>query len=366
MPRIARTALALLLALPLSLAPGAIGGAAETNGLQLSEFRIDYDALCDMREEWADNMLATHEQGTWAPLKFELTDSQLARMGLPSGDVLRSRRYDVPTIVSRDGSFQRIDPEEFSAAMDPALISYAGTGCFGIRPGSLYLIITDNSIALCSLAHLYGTSISTAGHCGKSGDTATVIAAVGNNSSIAGPVLLDFGTFKGSRDGGLGNDYAKIPITSTYMNLVTPTMCFWGGPRGVYTKSGATVSVNVLQGQISVDPDPFLPQAIVHYGHGLGIGAGGTPRAGAAIHWGSSHFMFFGAINFGDSGSGANTVTGDTVGANMEAAGIITHIYVDPLMRQGLGIMGGTRATKLGTPTDGQIVPYPVPVQGLP
>jgi hypothetical protein len=76
--------------------------------------------------------------------------------------------------------------------------------------------------------------------------------------------------------------------------------------------------------------------------------------------------MFFGVINFGDSGSGANTVTGDTVGANMEAAGIITHIYVDPLMRQGFGIMGGTRATRVGTPTNGQIVPYPAPVQGLP
>lgn len=76
--------------------------------------------------------------------------------------------------------------------------------------------------------------------------------------------------------------------------------------------------------------------------------------------------MFIGAITPGDSGSGANTLTGDTVGANMEAAGIMTHIYVDPLMRQGIGIMGGTRATKVGTPTNGQIVPYPVPIQGLP
>jgi hypothetical protein len=76
--------------------------------------------------------------------------------------------------------------------------------------------------------------------------------------------------------------------------------------------------------------------------------------------------MFSGEIAPGDSGSGANTLTGDSVGANMEAAGIITHIYIDALMRQGIGIMGGTRATKLGTPTNGQIVPYPVPVSGLP
>lgn len=365
MARSGRLPLALILALPLILAPGAAGQAAETERLQLSEFRIDHEAMCDLREEWADNLLATHESGTWVPLRFELTDSQLARMGLPSADVLRSRRYSAPTIVSPDGQFEEIPLEDLEAAMDPAVVSYAGTGCLGIRPGALYLIITGNSIALCSMAHLYGTSISTAGHCGKGGNKATVIAAVGN-SSIAGPVLLDFGTFKSSTDGGLGNDKALIAITSTYMNLVTPTMCFWGGPRGVYTKTGGTATINWNNGQVSVNPDPFLPQAIVHYGHGLGVGAGGTPRAGAAIHWDSSHFMFFGVINFGDSGSGANTVTGDTAGANMEAAGIITHIYVDPLMRQGLGIMGGTRATRVGTPTNGQIVPYPVPVQGLP
>ena len=360
MPKLARTVLLLLVALPLILAPGATEAAQEQ--LQLSEFRIDYDAMCDMREEWADGVLATYPHGTWAPLRFELTDSQLARMGLPSADVLRSRSYDVPTMVSQQGRFERIAPSEFAAAMDPALVSYAGTGCLGIRPGALYLIITNNSIALCSLAHLYGTSISTAGHCGKGGNTATVIAAVGNN----GPVLLDFGTFKSSTDGGLGNDKALIAINSSYMNLVTPTMCFWGGPRGVYTKTGGTATINWNNGQVSVNSDPFIPQAIVHYGHGLGVGAGGTPRAGAAIHWGASHFMFFGVITFGDSGSGANTLTGDTVGANMEAAGVITHIYVDPLMRQGLGIMGGTRATRIGTPTNGQIVPYPAPVQGLP
>jgi len=51
----------------------------------------------------------------------------------------------------------------------------------------------------------------------------------------------------------------------------------------------------------------------------------------------------------------------------MEAAGIMTHLYIDPLMRQGLGIMGGTRATAVGgTLANGQIVPYPVPISGLP
>jgi hypothetical protein len=77
--------------------------------------------------------------------------------------------------------------------------------------------------------------------------------------------------------------------------------------------------------------------------------------------------MFTGVLTPGDSGSGSNTLAGDTVGATMEAAGINTHIYVDPLMRKGIGIMGGTRATQVaGTLANGQIVPYPVPAPGLP
>lgn len=58
--------------------------------------------------------------------------------------------------------------------------------------------------------------------------------------------------------------------------------------------------------------------------------------------------MFFGVISFGDSGSGANTLAGDTVGANMQAAGILTHIWLpwtDLGQRAGLGTMAGTPAT---------------------
>jgi hypothetical protein len=271
----------------------------------------------------------------------------------------------VPTIVTKDGRFREIPIDEFNAAMDPAVASYAGHGCLGIRPGAWLLLLNDG-VGWCSLAHLHGSAISTAGHCGSNGDVATVIAAFGNRGGVAGPVLLDFGTFGTSVDGGLGNDYALININSAYQNLVTPTMCFWGGPRGVYTKTGGTATFNWNNGRLTINPDPLLPQAVVHYGHGAGVGAGGTPRAGASIHWGASHFMFNGVITPGDSGSGANTVLGDTVGANMEAAGIMTHIYIDPLMRQGIGIMGGTRTTKVGTPTNGQIVPYPIPIQGLP
>jgi hypothetical protein len=363
--------------------------AATSETWSFSEFTVSEDAMCAMRDAWAADVLAAHPAGTWAPLEFQVTDAHLAAMGLPSKDTLLSRRYPSPTLVTADGRFFDVPSSELEtavaatqpergggsgeAAAGPTVTAYAGAGCLGIRPGAWLLLISGGSIGWCSMAHVYGSpgsyDISTAGHCGKTGDTATVIAALGNRGDATGAVLLDFGTFAQSHDGGLGNDWALIDIKPEYQSLVSPTMCFWGGPRGIYTKTGGLVTVSLTGNNpgVTVNPDPLLAQAVVHYGHGTGIGAGGTPRAGTAIHWGASHFMFEGAIVFGDSGSGANTVLGDTVGANMEAAGIITHLYIDPLMRQGIGIMGGTRATAVaGTLANGQIVPYPAPAPGLP
>lgn len=367
--------------------------------VELAPFHVDEQALCEVTKEWTDELVATHRPGTWAKMDFEVTDDQLARLGLPSKEILTSRRYAKPTLVTQDGQFfdvplsqlerftRRTSPPppgkggggsgggDNPSGSGPTVMSYAGTGCMGIRPGSLLLLISGNSIGWCSMAHVYGSpgsyDISTAGHCGKAGDPATVIAALGNRGDATGVVLLDFGRFATSHDGGLGNDWALIDIDSQYQSLVTPTMCFWGGPRGMYTKTGSLVGITIprrgLIPNVSVTPDPTLAQTIVHYGHGAGVGAGGTPRAGEVIHWGTNHFMFSGAIAPGDSGSGANTVLGDTIGANMEAAGIITHIWIDPLMRSGIGIMGGTRATQVsGTLADGQIVPYPIPISGLP
>jgi hypothetical protein len=319
--------------------------------------------MTQLREDWTNRILATHQPGTWAPLKMELSDRHLDMMGLPSAATLRAMDFSKPTAFHADGSTE---------TFDPALVSFAGTGYFGIRPGALILLISGNSIGWCSAAHVYGSAgaydISTAGHCGNTGDIATVIGVVGNNT----PVLIDFGKFSSSRDGGVGNDWAIIDIYPQYQHLVTPTMAFWGGPRGIYTKTGAVAGItfsqnNLLRPQINLNPDPLLAQQIAHYGHGAAVGTGGTPRTGTALAWGSTHFMFFGVLTPGDSGSGSNTITGDTVGATMEAAGINTHIYVDPLMRKGLGIMAGTRSTAVsGTLANGQLVGYPVPIQILP
>jgi hypothetical protein len=405
MLKIGRIAVAVSL-LAVALLAATQGASASERDVSISELTIDEDALCEVRDQWLDEMLASNEPGTWAKTKFEPTDAQLEQLGLPSGDILRAGDYSRPTLVTKDGRYIPVGYDELQEAFvqslaakndgsgnekkgrgrsasggqetapaEPTIATYAGTGCLGIRPGALLLSVTSNSIGWCSMAHVYGSAgaydISTAGHCGKPGTTATVIAGLGNRGDATGVILLDFGQFATSKDAGLGNDWALIDIYSRYQNLVTPTMCFWGGPRGKYTATGALVGVsfpgNSLIPTVSADPNPFLAQTIVHYGHGAGVGAGGTPRAGEAIAWGSTHFMFFGAISPGDSGSGANTLTGDSVGANMEAAGILTHLYVDPLMRKGLGIMGGTRATAVsGTLANGQMVPYPAPIPGLP
>jgi hypothetical protein len=390
---IIRRILALAIAFLIALAVTGVGWAARTEPTSLSEFTLDADAKAKLTDLWSEQLSTKAPADGWVPMRADLTDEMLDLMGLPSQAVLKNMRFPEPTIVDRQGRTERVqlpmgkgggggdrgkgDLGVGTTAALPAVTTYAGAGWFGIRPGAWILLLSGGGIGWCSAAHVYGSAgsydISTAGHCGKTGDVATVIAAFGNRDSVAGPVLLDFGKFASSTgDAGIGKDWALIDIYSQYQNLVTPTMAFWGGPRGMYTKTGSLVSVRVLEGNrikpgVTVTPDPFLAQAIVHYGHGAGIGAGGTPRAGGAIHWGASHFMFSGAISPGDSGSGANTLLGDTVGANMEAAGIITHIYIDALMRQGIGIMAGTRATQVrATLANGQIVPYPIPISGPP
>lgn len=351
--------------------------------VELGEYTLSAAKLAHLQDRWVDQLQSRYSPGTWAPMSFELHNRDLRLMGLPPKRVLLSHRYRVPTAFRPDGSPVRLTAKggkggghgggsggSSGTAADPAVVTYAGAGFAGIRPGAWLLLINDDSIGWCSMAHVYGSpgsyAVSTAGHCGKVGDVATAIGVVGNRL----PVLLDFGKFTSSTgDGGLGHDWALISVDSQYQNLVTPTMAFWGGPIGMYTAEGELVDPE-LQGNnpdVGVNPQPNLVQGIVHYGHGTGIGAGGTPRAGAAIAWLPDHFMFSGAITPGDSGSGANTLTGDGVGDNREAAGIITHLWIDSLMRDGVGIMGGTRATLVnGTLANGQILPYPAPVPGAP
>lgn len=332
--------------------------------LEIGEYGVPDDVMCKIREQWLETIAQTYPVDSWAPLRWDPTDEQLAMLGLPSRAWLMANEFPEPTAVFPDGTTQKV-------AL-PAVAAYGGAGCFGIRPGA-WLLLLDGGVGWCSMAHVYGSpgnyAVSTAGHCGKVGDRATVIAAFSNTGI---PILLDFGAFsKSTGDGGIGNDWALIGVKAQYQHLVSPTMCAWGGPTGMFTKTGATVGVQWPRQigrlpTVSTNTDPLLPQLVLHYGHGSGVGQGvGTARVGLAVDWRSNYFTWFGAITPGDSGSGANTAGGDTIGAVREAAGINTHIYVDglQLFKTGTGYLASTRATSVSsTLANGQLVPYPAPV----
>jgi hypothetical protein len=378
----------LLLILPMLAVTGSLGELPDTP-ITLSEFQIAPDAMCELRERWVAQLVEKYGVGSVAPMKFVLEDEDLALMGLPSKDFLLNHRFPEPTLVTPDGQAFPVQlPGTVTAAgpWGPNAATFAGTGCFGIRPGAFLLTVTSNEIGWCSMAHVYGTAgsyqISTAGHCGKVGDLGTVIAATGSRGDVTGVVLLDFGKYsKSTGDAGIGKDWALISVYSQYQSLVSPTMCFWGGPFGKFTPVGAVASVNLgwnfnrfpfFQGAsvAPVNPNPFLVQELVHYGHGAGLGPGGTPRTGVSQAWWSTYYAFYGAISPGDSGSGSNTLLGGSVGAQRQAAGINTHIVlVDPseIAKDMGALMIGTRSTVVtASLANGQLVPYPAPAPGLP
>ncbi len=163
----------------------------------------------------------------------------------------------------------------------------------GIRPGAF--IIVGGGV-LCSTNFVFRNggnyAIGTAGHCGKVGQSVTMLALP--------RVLFNIGTITKSVDGGPGNDFALISINPALNKLVSPSMAHWGGPVGKYT-------------------GPNAPLFVKHSGHGLVVGTGGTPRLGVGINWSPTLWQFAGAILFGDSGSAATS-------GNGKAVGNITHI----------------------------------------
>ncbi|MGH2774806.1 MAG: hypothetical protein ACRDJT_05150 [Actinomycetota bacterium] len=176
-------------------------------------------------------------------------------------------------------------------------IPASGLAFTGIRPGSWIL-----SPAGCTTNFVFGngTEIGTAGHCANVGDEVTIVAAPG--------LLMNIGTVSLSRDNGIGDDFALIDIYPAMQQYVNPSMAHWAGPTG--------------------SANPQFGDAVVHSGHGLVIGTGGTPRAGLVTYTGpgdtnnnSAAYGWDGAASPGDSGSAVRNATGD-------AAGNLTHLVV--------------------------------------
>jgi hypothetical protein len=173
-------------------------------------------------------------------------------------------------------------------------------GEVGIRPGSWILEpygCTANFIFQSGGSYAIGT----AGHCVDAVGQSVVLLTVAPGG--ANPVLVDVGTVITFRDNGIGDDFALVSIRPELNAWVFPTMAVVAGPCGAYSGSG--------------------PETVWHYGHGLAIGTGGTPRAGLALRWGADEFGWSGLAIFGDSGSAVR------VGTGLQAAGDLTHLVVD-------------------------------------
>lgn len=171
-------------------------------------------------------------------------------------------------------------------------------GEVGIRPGSWMI-----SPFWCTMNYIFQKgstlAIGTAGHCVGSGKVTLLTLAPGG----ANPVLVELGRVLLKRNAGIGKDYALVEIPPALHSWVFPTQAVVGGPCGVYTAN---------------DPLP-----VAHYGHGVVVGTGGTPRAGMGFSldrdpigvkgtdwdWDADSIVWAGLINGGDSGSGVRVGT---------------------------------------------------------
>lgn len=202
-------------------------------------------------------------------------------------------------------------------------------GEVGIRPGSWMI-----APYWCTMNFLFQKSgtlaIGTAGHCLESGEPVVLLTLAPGGSN---PVLVELGRVLLKRDAGIGKDYGLVEIPPHLHSWAFPTMGVVGGPCGVYAGG---------------DPWP-----VAHYGHGVGVGTGGTPRAGVGFElerdpgivrgvdwdWDADSIVWAGLINGGDSGSGVRI-------GQLPAVSNLTH---------GIGITGlepsalawGTRVTTI-------------------
>ena len=281
------------------------------------------------------------EAAKLTPPKFtQLEIKRAAAKALASGAKPRKLRRATPAWYTAK---QQRKVERSEEGWTPAPVDAPLPGEVGIRPGSWMI-----SPYWCTMNFIFQKSgtvaIGTAGHCVEPGEP-VVLLTLAPSSGI--PVLVELGRVLLHRDAGIGKDYALVEIPPQHYDWIFPTMGVVGGPCGVYAEN--------------------TPQPVFHYGHGLGVGTGGTPRAGMGfslengtlpikirgldLTWDSDSIVWAGLINGGDSGSGVRIGT-------LPAVSNLTH---------GIGITGlepsalawGTRVTTI-TNSGWQLVNSPL------
>ena len=224
------------------------------------------------------------------------------------------------------------------------------SGYIGIRPGSQMI-----APAGCTMNFIFRRSgvyaIGTAGHCvSRVGEPVTLLTiAPGSPPSPANLVLVQIGNVISRTENGIGDDFALVSIKPELQSWVWPTIPVVGGPCGSYTGDGLTEQPLPLRGHATVDAG----EQIFHYGHGVGIGAGGTPRTGHGLYWESTAFWWAGSVVFGDSGSGARVGT-----TGLGAAGDVTHLVIFDGKHLG-ATAAGTRISRMAQLAGGSLVSSP-------
>jgi hypothetical protein len=176
-----------------------------------------------------------------------------------------------------------------------------------LSPGDELDVNTASGGVICTLAFLVASPdalyFATAGHCIHVNDTASN-PDVGNFGKGAFHYL---NPETGSEsDGSPGEDFALIRIDPSFYDRVSPTECYWGGPKGLYTDTPGSGGVK-------------------HFGHGEGPGDLGPtqPRQGLNLQTDAKAFYWTGFGVPGDSGS---AVLSD----DLKAVGVLTHLVVSP------------------------------------
>jgi hypothetical protein len=261
----------------------------------------------------------------------EFTQAEIKRAAakaLASGAKPRKLRGATPAWYGKKEK-RRVERDKDGNGWTAAPVDAPLPGEVGIRPGSWMI-----SPYLCTMNFIFQKSgtlaIGTAGHC-IDGNEPVVLLTLAPSSGV--PVLVELGQVLLKRNAGIGQDYALVEIPPEHHDWVFPTMGVVGGPCGVFAEN--------------------TPQPVFHYGHGVGVGTGGTPRAGMGFalaedpigvkgtdwDWDADSIVWAGLINGGDSGSGVRVGT-------LPAVSNLTH---------GIGITGlepsaiawGTRVTTI-------------------
>lgn len=289
-----------------------------------------------------------HADGGWIPPAGATIDAGNAAQvagtrQLPDG------RLAVPL---RSASPEWLTPELVAAARErptaappSAYPDVPASGYVGIRPGSEMVEPSG-----CTMNFVFATNsgyaIGTAGHCVEKVGQMVTLLTIAPDSEI--PVLVTIGPVLARHDNGPGDDFALVAIPASLNNWVFPTIAGVGGPCGAYTGNGL-VQVEIPKLFRGQDTSVELEQ-VAHYGHGLGVGTGGTPRTGVSLYWDADAFYWDSPAAPGDSGSAVRIST-------LEAAGDLTHLIVDT--KKPGAIVAGTRITKMmqiggGTLVDSQ------------